>query len=65
MSQKTEVSGIYKVREGVLINKDNEALQAYKRKKIRENNIKDIDNLKEDLSEIKKLLNCLVNKVKE
>ena len=53
MSQKTEVSGIYKVREGVLINKDNEALQAYKRKKIRENNIKDIENLKEDMVSLK------------
>ena len=67
MSQKTEVSGIYKVREGVLINKDNEALQAYKRKKIRENNIKDIENLKEDMvslksdiQEIKDLLRSLV-----
>ena len=43
MAQKTEVSGIYKVRDGILINKDNEALQAYKRKKLRENNINEIE----------------------
>ena len=67
MSQKTEVSGIYKVREGVLINKDNEALQAYKRKKLRENNINEIEiikdniqSLKSDLEEIKNLLRSLV-----
>jgi len=67
MAQKTEVSGIYKVRDGILINKDNEALQAYKRKKLRENNIKEIENLKEDMvslksdiQEIKDLLRSLV-----
>jgi hypothetical protein len=67
MAQKTEVSGIYKVRDGILINKDNEALQAYKRKKLRENNINEIEiikdniqSLKSDLEEIKNLLRSLV-----
>lgn len=67
MAQKTEVSGIYKVRDGILINKDNEALQAYKRKKMRENNINEIEiikdniqSLKSDLEEIKNLLRSLV-----
>ena len=67
MAQKTEVSGIYKVCDGVLINKDNEALQAYKRKKARELNINEISNIKEDVTslksdieEIKNLLRALV-----
>lgn len=67
MAQKTEVSGIYKVCDGVLINKDNEALQAYKRKKARELNINEISNIKEDvmslksdIEEIKNLLRALV-----
>lgn len=67
MAQKTEVSGIYKVCDGVLINKDNEALQAYKRKKVRELNINEISNIKEDVTslksdieEIKNLLRALV-----
>lgn len=53
MAQKTEVSGIYKVCDGILINKDNEALSAYKRRKQREENIKDISSIKEELSDLK------------
>jgi hypothetical protein len=63
MEQKTEVSGIYKVREGVLINKDNEALKIYKNKKARERRIDDIQSdvlsLKDDIAEIKQLLKGL------
>ena len=51
MEQKTEVSGIYKVSEGVLINKDNTALQAYKAQK---NKMKKIDNLEEEISNLRK-----------
>jgi hypothetical protein len=47
MEQKTEVSGIYKVAEGILINKDNTALQAYKAQK---NKMRQIDNLEEEIS---------------
>lgn len=67
MIKKTEVPGIYKVCDGILINKDNEALSAYKRRKNREKNINDIGNIKEELSnlrtdiaEIKDLLRSLV-----
>lgn len=63
MEQKTEVSGIYKVREGVLINKDNEALKIYKNKKARERRIDEIQSdvlsLKDDIAEIKQLLKGL------
>ena len=60
---KTEYPGIYKEREGVLINKDNDALTAYKKMKQRQINIqslkKDVDDLKSDISEIKELLKGL------
>jgi hypothetical protein len=63
MDQKTEVSGIYKVREGVLINKDNDALKIYKHKKFKERRIDEIQNdvlsLKDDIAEIKQLLKGL------
>lgn len=68
--QKTNVPGIYKVTEGVLINKDNEALHMYKRKKQalrkseeRMDNIDNrIENLSKDLEEIKSLLRNLAAK---
>jgi hypothetical protein len=64
MEQKTEVPGIYKVGEGVLINKDNEALRAYKMKKEKDRKVlkleEDICLLKNDISEIKNLLKGLV-----
>lgn len=63
-SGKTEVPGIYKVRDGVLINTDNKALSAYKNKKRRENMIDemydDVNNMKSDIQEIKELLRGLV-----
>lgn len=62
-SGKTEVPGIYKVREGVLINTDNDSLSAYKNRKKREHRIdemqEDIQSLKGDLQEIKDLLRGL------
>lgn len=62
-SGKTDVPGIYKVREGILINTDNQALAAYKNKKNREKRIdqmyEDINDLKSDLQEIKDLLKGL------
>lgn len=65
-SGKTEVPGIYKVRDGVLINTDNTSLAAYKNKKKREKNIdkmqEDIDSMKTDLEEIKDLLKGLARK---
>ena len=64
MERKTEISGIYKVTEGVLINKDNEGLQAYKMRKQKDIKINkmedDISSLKNDMQEIKSLLRGLV-----
>mgnify|MGYP003346929213 CR=1 FL=1 len=61
---KTEIPGIYKEREGVLINKDNDALVAYKQRKIKEqrlsNMIDEVDTIKNDIAEIKELLKGLV-----
>lgn len=61
---KTEAPGFYKSHDGVLINKDNEGLAAYKKRKIKEHKLEtifdDVDSLKNDLSEIKELLKGLV-----
>lgn len=66
MGGKTEVPGIYKVREGILINTDNKSLAAYKNKKKRERNIdqmqEDMENMKNDLQEIKDLLKGLARR---
>jgi hypothetical protein len=66
MEQKTEVPGIYKAGEGVLINKDNMALQAYKNRKNRERRLikveEDLNGLKSDISEIKELMKGLLHK---
>jgi hypothetical protein len=64
VERKTEIPGIYKVTEGVLINKDNEGLQAYKMRKQKDIKINkmedDISSLKNDMQEIKSLLRGLV-----
>ena len=64
--KKTEIPGMVKVREGVVINKDNEALEAYKKRKQRMNKIdtleNDVSELKEDIGEIKQLLKELLSK---
>lgn len=65
--QKTEVPGIYKQSEGVLVNADNEALKRYKKKrdlllseKTRINNIEQqVINLTDSVEEIKLLLRKL------
>lgn len=61
--EKTEVPGICKVREGVLINTDNTALAAYKRKKQKDAEMnqmqEDMVQLKDDIAEIKALLKGL------
>lgn len=66
MSGKTEIPGIVKVREGVLINTDNKALAAYKNKKKRETMVDDMHNemqtLKDDIAEIKELLKGLARR---
>lgn len=66
--QKTEVSGIYKASEGVLVNKDNDSLRKYrdrrsllKAKDEKINILEDkITDLSKDMEEIKSLLKQLV-----
>jgi hypothetical protein len=61
---KTEVPGIYKKSEGVLVNADNEALMKYRKKRElrisnenRINSMEDkVDKLSNDMEEIKSLL---------
>jgi len=64
MSQRTEIPGVYKEREGVLINKDNDALMAYKirMEKARETAVlrEEVTELKKDIQEIKDLLKGLI-----
>lgn len=61
---KTDVPGLYRTSDGALINKDNQALAAYKKRKHKEKRIEemqsDIQSLKDDLQEIKSLLKGLV-----
>ena len=62
--QKTEAAGFYKSRDGILINKDNDSLNAYKMRKYKEhrlnNMIDEVDTIKSDIAEIKELLKGLV-----
>ncbi len=64
MSIKTDVPGVYKDGEGVLINKDNEALRAYRHQKMQRNKYTEIEEevrtIKSDLHEIKELLRGLI-----
>jgi len=65
MEHKTDVPGIFKNPvTGALINKDNKALQAYKKRKMKEQKLdiveRDIAGLKNDMQEIKELLRGLV-----
>ena len=65
-SGKTEVPGIYKVRDGVLINTDNTSLNAYKNKKKREQMVDDMcddmQTMKQELQEIKDILKGLARR---
>ena len=64
MEQKTEVPGFYKAGEGIVINKDNEALAAYKKRKQKERRIEEVreevNALKSDVSEIKEMMKQLL-----
>ena len=66
MSIKTDVPGVYKDGDGVLINKDNEALRAYRHQKLQRNKYSEIEEevkvIKSDLHEIKELLKGLMSK---
>jgi hypothetical protein len=58
--QKTKYEGIYKVREGVLLNTDSEALRNYKLRKEKTRKVdeleKDVKSMKDDITQIKELL---------
>lgn len=60
---KTDRPGIYKTSDGYLINKDNDALAAYKKRKKKEQAVdqiqEQINELRSDISEIKDLLRGL------
>ena len=60
MEHKTAIPGIYKVGDGILINKDNDALKAYKARKEKDKQIEvvqtEVAEMKKDLCEIKELL---------
>ena len=69
--KKTEIPGVYKVQEGILVNNDTEALEKYKRRRdakrrterqinTLEQKVSKIDKLESDLEEIKSLLKKLV-----
>lgn len=64
MTQKTELAGFYKIQEGILLNKDKSALEAYKKRKLNAEKItfleKDITEIKSGLKEIRELLKGLV-----
>lgn len=61
---KTDISGYYKTPTGAVISKDSESLAAYKKQKAKNSQLNsmkdDIDQLKNDISEIKELLKGLV-----
>jgi len=63
-SSKTNVPGIFKPSEGVLINKDNDALKAYKIRRSKEAKFNiiesDMEQIKTDMLEIKELLRGLL-----
>jgi hypothetical protein len=69
--KKTEIPGVYKVQEGILVNRDTDALIKYKKKRdakrrienqinTLEQKVSKIDKLESDLEEIKSLLKKLV-----
>lgn len=64
--RKTEKPGIYRTSEGFLINKDNDALDAYKKRKRKEQAVdrlqEQISELRTDLDEIKDLLKGLARR---
>ena len=63
---KTEKPGLYRSPQGFLINKDNEALAAYKKRKRKEQAVDQmqdqINELRSDITEIKDLLKGLARR---
>ena len=63
MEQKTEVDGIYKVSNGVLLNKDNQALMAYKAQKKRNNLVNVLERKVNELEQKILVLENEINKI--
>lgn len=61
MDRKTEVPGMYKVQEGIVINKDKEALALYKKKKEK---ARKVDRLEQEVMDIKTALEEIKNILK-
>ena len=59
---KTEINGIYKSPEGFLINKDNDALRAYK---LRKQSEKEKLSLREDVNTLKSQMAEILSILKE
>jgi hypothetical protein len=59
--QKTEIQGIVKESEGVLLNVDNSALASYRKKKLREENI---NKLEAEICDIKSMLHEVMTLLK-
>lgn len=63
MEAKTDIPGLYKTSEGFIINKDNEALKAYKVRKQKDAKVTELEHkissLSEDIAEIKNILKGL------
>lgn len=62
MTSKTEIPGLYKVGEGILLNTDNDALKAYKSRKNRE---KKINTIEEELHNLRNMMQELKTLIKE
>ena len=64
MEQKSDVPGFYKIDESIAINKDNDALSAYKKQRVKNNRIErvidEVESMKNDIQEIKQLLKGLI-----
>jgi hypothetical protein len=61
---KTEIQGMYKISDGIVINKDELSLLKYKKEKNNMQKIafleKNVSSMKDDIKEIKDLLRSLV-----
>jgi hypothetical protein len=68
MEQPTEVFGIFRDDNGALINKNNDALLSYKKKKegsLRVEKLENVvNNLSKDVNEIKNMLEYITSRIK-
>lgn len=68
MEKETVVKGIFRTDTGALINKNNDALVSYKRKKEQSRKMQEleqkVDTINEDINDIKKMILQLLEKNK-